>query len=370
MSTVCFQKKRLTSFKKMVFLIFVFITFAKIPLFSEENRNECDVNYVKEFLKRAEDSYNFVEGSTEPFQLTIDYYGVDFENNIITAKITLYWENQNKWREEFDSGNCKSILICLDGVRYMPKDQQFLSNICPAFITTEPLDLHKKFNISEEDKINCSLNKLPDGTEVLDVFVNSPLSLYKKDKEKNKKKHSDELPYFSRAFRFEKSTGFLLQENIGNNDGYLETFKCQTMNGKIFPTIIRKISNYKFSAEWKLTNFVLPAKLNPNLFNIENGSFIPIISVALINPPKLVKDCPPRFPKEALVLGLNGTVIVEVLINPNGDVVDAKILESTSYIFNRAVLAAAFKWKFLSPTDKTGAKQYCYLIRKVVFRSR
>ncbi|MCX7829786.1 MAG: hypothetical protein N2445_01820, partial [Acidobacteria bacterium] len=105
MSMVCFHKYRIDSFKKMVFLIFVFIIFGKIPLFSEKNRNECNVNYVKDFLKSAEVSYNLIEGATEPFQVVIDYYGVDFENNIITAKITLYWENKNKWREEFDSGN-------------------------------------------------------------------------------------------------------------------------------------------------------------------------------------------------------------------------------------------------------------------------
>lgn len=56
---------------------------------------------------------------------------------------------------------------------------------------------------------------------------------------------------------------------------------------------------------------------------------------------------PPVYPRRALMAKLQGTVTMEVMINPDGTVSDAKVLESNpARLFDSAALNAIKRWKF------------------------
>lgn len=69
-------------------------------------------------------------------------------------------------------------------------------------------------------------------------------------------------------------------------------------------------------------------------------------------PPK-VRDIKPAFPPLAQTAGVQGVVIVEALVDSNGDVVDARLLRSIP-LLDEAALSAVKQWRF-SPTLLNGS---------------
>lgn len=69
-------------------------------------------------------------------------------------------------------------------------------------------------------------------------------------------------------------------------------------------------------------------------FGISDGEYLPIVKVA------------PVYPNRALTRGLEGYVIVEFTVTPQGTTRDAVVIESTSSLFERAAVDAALKFKY------------------------
>jgi len=69
-------------------------------------------------------------------------------------------------------------------------------------------------------------------------------------------------------------------------------------------------------------------------FAASDGDYLPIVKVA------------PIYPRRAQERGLSGYVIVEFTVTRLGTVVDAKVIESTNSVFNRAAIKAALKFKY------------------------
>ncbi len=69
-------------------------------------------------------------------------------------------------------------------------------------------------------------------------------------------------------------------------------------------------------------------------FGISDGEYLPIVKVA------------PVYPNRALTRGLEGYVIVEFTVTPQGTTRDAVVIESTSSLFERAAIEAALKFKY------------------------
>ncbi|MDH3419654.1 MAG: energy transducer TonB [Gammaproteobacteria bacterium] len=69
-------------------------------------------------------------------------------------------------------------------------------------------------------------------------------------------------------------------------------------------------------------------------FGISDGEYLPIVKVA------------PVYPNRALTRGLEGYVIVEFTVTPQGTTRDAVAIESSSSIFERAAVDAALKFKY------------------------
>lgn len=72
-----------------------------------------------------------------------------------------------------------------------------------------------------------------------------------------------------------------------------------------------------------------------------------------IKTPTKVKDVRPMYPPDALAAKIQGVVIIETTINPDGRVSDAKILRSIPML-DDAALAAVREWEF-TPTYLNGA---------------
>jgi TonB family protein len=71
-----------------------------------------------------------------------------------------------------------------------------------------------------------------------------------------------------------------------------------------------------------------------------------------INRPEKTKDVPPIYPAEAKAAGIGGMVIIETVIDENGDVSEARIIRSVPML-DQAALDAVRQWKY-TPTFVNG----------------
>ena len=69
-------------------------------------------------------------------------------------------------------------------------------------------------------------------------------------------------------------------------------------------------------------------------FDVSDGEFLPIVKVA------------PIYPVRAVRIGLEGYVILEFTVTRAGSVKDVVVLESTSPLFEKPAIVAAYKFKY------------------------
>ena len=69
--------------------------------------------------------------------------------------------------------------------------------------------------------------------------------------------------------------------------------------------------------------------------------------VASSENPKIIHWAKPRYPEIARKAQMEGTVIVKVLVGPDGSVLDAQILQPANPLLNAAALDAARRCKFI-----------------------
>lgn len=80
---------------------------------------------------------------------------------------------------------------------------------------------------------------------------------------------------------------------------------------------------------------------------------------------------PPVYPAAAAAMGLTGRVVVEILVDETGAVREARVVESTSPLFEAAALTAVRRWRYSRPVDaRSGASVACLLTVTVHFRLR
>jgi TonB family protein len=78
------------------------------------------------------------------------------------------------------------------------------------------------------------------------------------------------------------------------------------------------------------------------------GQHAPVRVGGDIKEPKKIKHVAPVYPDDARAAGVQGVVILEVLIDENGDVSDAKVLRSVPML-DQAAVDAVRQWRF-TPT--------------------
>jgi protein TonB len=66
---------------------------------------------------------------------------------------------------------------------------------------------------------------------------------------------------------------------------------------------------------------------------------------------KVVHREPPVYPQEAKAKGISGTVVIEVVVGKQGDVISAKVVEGGK-VLGDAAMAAIKSWKFEPATSQ------------------
>jgi TonB family protein len=74
---------------------------------------------------------------------------------------------------------------------------------------------------------------------------------------------------------------------------------------------------------------------------------------------KATKRVQPIYPEQSLKANVTGKVIVEILVDENGKVPDAKVRQAPDQLTGQAVVDAAKQWEFKRP-PKVQGKQICY----------
>ena len=101
---------------------------------------------------------------------------------------------------------------------------------------------------------------------------------------------------------------------------------------------------------------------------IETGSAVP--KEVLVGVTRDPRNLPtqPRYPPEMIRLGKEGVVIVEILVNPDGRVGEARILKSSGFAaFDNATMdEARRKWRF-KPATLDGVPRAQWIRQRVVF---
>ncbi|MBP8975188.1 MAG: energy transducer TonB [Bacteroidetes bacterium] len=76
--------------------------------------------------------------------------------------------------------------------------------------------------------------------------------------------------------------------------------------------------------------------------------------VAIEMPPQIVKRATPKYPEIAYRMRIEGKVVVEVTVDPQGKPLQAKIAKSSSDVFNEAAIEAAMKSTYKPAMMSTG----------------
>lgn len=84
-------------------------------------------------------------------------------------------------------------------------------------------------------------------------------------------------------------------------------------------------------------------------------------------PINVIKRTCPRYPSNAERQGEGARVVVQVVIGENGDVIFAKILDSSNLHFNKTCLKASRQWKFSKPLTKDGKPCKVYYLIPFMF---
>ncbi len=87
-----------------------------------------------------------------------------------------------------------------------------------------------------------------------------------------------------------------------------------------------------------------------------------------VNPPEVMNYKSPLYPERLRKRGLEGKVILKILIDSSGVVIQIEIAESSGYtLFDTSALEAVDNWKF-KPTTKDGINVESWILVPIVFK--
>jgi protein TonB len=109
---------------------------------------------------------------------------------------------------------------------------------------------------------------------------------------------------------------------------------------------------------WKVLSIAPSAKGSAGVVRVESGR---------IREPKKIKDVHPIYPDSAKQARLQGLVILECLIGPDGKVRFARILRGTAPVLDAAALQAVRQWEY-TPTLLDGRPMPVFMTVTVNFR--
>ena len=95
-----------------------------------------------------------------------------------------------------------------------------------------------------------------------------------------------------------------------------------------------------------------------------------ILSVKDVDtPPLLVKRTAPEYPEIALQEGIEGKVVLEIVVNAKGHVENVKVLKSSNKVLEEAAVKAAKQYVF-KPAQKSGKNVAVSIVLPITFQMR
>lgn len=111
-------------------------------------------------------------------------------------------------------------------------------------------------------------------------------------------------------------------------------------------------------------SFEPPGDPNGIVEGVQNAKIVD--SIHLDNKPRTRSQTPPAYPMEARHSGLTGEVWVEFVVDQSGHVKTARVVRSSSSIFESATLRAVQLWRF-EPGKRNGRPVSFRMVAPVVF---
>ncbi len=99
---------------------------------------------------------------------------------------------------------------------------------------------------------------------------------------------------------------------------------------------------------------------------IKNDKDKPLIVTSDMKPPILVKKVAPRYPKKAKANRIEGTVIIQAVIDKKGKVEDVTVLRGVDPSLDKSAVRAVKKWRY-EPAMVDGKPVRVYFTITVVF---
>jgi protein TonB len=96
-----------------------------------------------------------------------------------------------------------------------------------------------------------------------------------------------------------------------------------------------------------------------------------IRSMGEVNIPQVVHRISPEYPPPALAMRMSGRVVLEIVVNQDGQVTAARVLQSDNPVFNESALRAVRQWRYTRPIDaRSNQAVSCYMTVVVNFTLR
>jgi TonB family protein len=95
---------------------------------------------------------------------------------------------------------------------------------------------------------------------------------------------------------------------------------------------------------WGVKDGIGDVPPSTNVGPVENE--VPLPVGGEVKAPVVIHRVTPLYPRTALAMHLNGSVIVECIIDKTGHVREARVVSSTSPLFNQTAIDAVLQWQF------------------------
>ena len=133
------------------------------------------------------------------------------------------------------------------------------------------------------------------------------------------------------------------------------------------PPAVEAIRHWKFSPGLKNGQPVNSRVRQEIAFNIADANILRAVDFFAGAVPEPIDRVTPDYPVELNGSGITGYAIVEFVVGPTGDVVDASVLEATHPLFGEAAVNGIRQWHFRPPI-KNGRPASAVLHEKIEFR--
>jgi TonB family protein len=274
-------------------------------------------------LKRAHDSTDIRAESGSPFRLDAEFKLFGMAGGTTEGKYALVWASPDQWREEISFPGFSQVRVGGKGKVWMYRNIDFrplrVSQLYSA------LDVAKSSTLKKDEKIKA----------------------YRHEKMEGKPADCVKIGYRDvfRKLCFDPVRGVLTHESQRNLTFNFESYA--RFGSKIFPQIIRVSQDGDPVVEVTVTKHTSTGRTEATLFTPPKGS-VEWGACSDPDPPEPKITPEPDYPKNASKERVGGTEVAYILVDANGDVQHAAILESIGPEFDESVIKTLQrKWKFM-----------------------